>query len=147
LRDTKTGDRGSDVFIRDPDGVEVLELGDNALVDGYAAVGYDEGSRSWRRITTYAARVNGEFDVATALGRSTLTLTVFIAGSDWSTIRTKHRALLAGVEVKDWLLDVDGSVVWRCEVADSTSPTPGLAFNSEGRFVTLTIPAQPTLGI
>jgi hypothetical protein len=135
------------VIIADPESVTVLTLGDDESVGGYVVTAYDEGTRSWRRITTSSPRVDGEFDVASALGRTTLTLEVFISGTSWADIRTKHRALLAAVEVTGWILDVDGSVLWRCEKADSTSPTPGLGMNSDGRLVTLTIPAQPVYGI
>jgi hypothetical protein len=135
------------MIVRDPDLVTVLTLGDTAPVGGYLVTGYDEGTRSWRRITTSSTRVDGEFDVASARGRQTITLEVFISGTSWADIRTKHRALLAAVEVTGWVLDVDGSVQWRCEKADSTSPTPGLGMNSLGRLVTLNIPAQPVYGI
>lgn len=136
------------MIVRDAALATVLTLGDSLLsTDGYLVTNYDEGSRAWRRITTSAPRVDGEFDVAAARGRAVLTLEVFIAGESWAEVRTRHRALLDAVEVQGWVLDVDGSVLWRCEVADSTSPTPGLGMNSPGRVVTLTIPAQPTYGI
>jgi hypothetical protein len=135
------------MIVANPAGTTVLTLGDSASVGGYLVTAYDEGSRSWRRVTTSSPRVDGEFDVASALGRTTLTLEVFISGTSWADIRTKHRALLAAVEVTGWILNVDGSVLWRCEKADSASPTPGLGMNSDGRLVTLTIPAQPVYGI
>lgn len=135
------------MIVRDADGAAVLTLGDTAIVGGYLVTGYDEGQRRWRRTTTSSTRVDGEFDVASALGRALLTVEVFIEGDDWATIRTRHRALLDAVEVTRWVLDVDGSVQWLCERADSSSPIPGRALNAEGRFVTLSIPAQPGYGI
>lgn len=136
------------MIVRDPDLVSVLTLGDGSLsTDGYVVTSYDEGDRSFRRVTALSARVDGEFDVAVALARTTLTVDVLVTGSSWSEIRTRHRALLEAVETPNWVLDVDGVVLWRCEVADSASPTPGLGLNASARRVTLTIPARPMFGI
>lgn len=133
--------------IRDSSLSAVLTLGDAAIVGGYVITDYDEGRRRHKRLTTSAPRVESQFDVASELDRVLLNLEVFIEGDDWSTIRTRHRALLAAVEVADWVLDMGDGVAWRCAKADSTSPIPGRALEAEGRFVTLEIPAHPTYGI
>lgn len=131
------------MIIRDSAGVEVLELGDNAFVGGYLAKDYDEGDRTHRRVTTEAARVNSAFDVAVSLNRARLTLTVEIEGASHAEIRSRRNALLAAVEVMDWILDVGDGISWRCGVADSRSPRYKNAPATLSREVVLTIPAHP----
>lgn len=134
------------MIVRDAAGVEVLELGDTGLVDGYlAAAGFDEGQRSWRR--TYhsaAARVDDEFEQTKARAKQRLTLPVYIEGTSVADVRAKHRALLAAVEADSWILDPAGDGTggyWLCDAADSEPPEifPG----GLCRLVTFSIPASP----
>lgn len=132
--------------ILSPAGAEVLVLGDNASVGGYAVEVYDEGERTWRRITTDSPFVHGTFPVAEALDGRGLTLSVVVTGPDWATITARVDDLLDAVEVPGWHLEVGGKT-WACRPADSTSPVPPMGMNSSWRRVTLTFPVQQARGI
>jgi hypothetical protein len=134
------------VRVLDPAGAEVLVLGDNSIEGGYLVEVYDEGERTYRRVTTDSPFVHGSFEVAAALAGRTLTVVVLVTGPDWATISARTEALLEAVEVPKWRLEVAGKT-WVCEVADSSAPVPPLGTNSSWRRVTLTIPARQGRGI
>lgn len=134
------------MIIRDPDGVSVLTLGDEQLDAGYVVDSYDEGERSWRRITTDSPFVHGVFEVTAALDGRSITLGIVVKGADWATITGRVSDLLDAVEVPGWQLEVDG-VTWVCRPADSYAPMPALGVNSDHRRVTLTFPVRQARGI
>jgi hypothetical protein len=134
------------VRILDPDGVEVLVIGDNAVVDSYVAEVYDEGERTWRRITTDSPFVHGTFPIIETLDGRGLALSVVVTGPDWATITARVDALLDAVEVPGWQLEVGGKT-WACRPADSTSPVPPMGTNSSWRRVSLTFPVRQARGI
>lgn len=131
------------MWIRDADGGEVLELGDDEFVGGYAVKDFDDSSRKHKRITTDAPRVDSEYDESASLRRMNLRLVVEVQGSTQAELRARRGALLAAVEVPVWILDVDGTIQYQCAVSDSESPryaNPAAL----SREVTLTIPAHPS---
>jgi hypothetical protein len=135
------------MIVRDPDGVEVLEIGDEEIsADGYVAEVYDEGERTWKRITADSPFVHGDFEVISSLAGRTLTLSVVATGSSWATITSRVDALLDAVEVPGWQLEV-GGVTWVCRPADSRAPLTEVGMNGNGRRVTLTFPVQQARGI
>lgn len=134
------------MIINDPTGTQVLELGDENHVSGYVVDVYDEGDRTWRRVTTDSPFVHGVFEVAAALDGRTLTLSVLVTGTDWATITGRVDALLDATEVPGWQLEV-GSTTWICRPADSSAPVPPMGVNSNYRRVTLTFPVRQARGI
>ena len=72
--------------ILDPVGAEVLVLGDNASVGGYAVDVYDEGDRSFRRIETDSPFVHGTFPITETLDGRSVILSVLVTGPDWATV-------------------------------------------------------------
>lgn len=132
--------------ILDAAGAEVLVIGDNAPVGGYVVDVYDEGERSWRRITTDSPFVHGDFEVSAALDGRSIIVSVVVTGPDWATITGRVAALLDAVEVPGWQLEVGGKT-WVCRPADSAAPVPPMGMNSGYRRVTLTIPVRQARGI
>lgn len=131
------------MIVRDADGVQVLELGDDGYTGGYLARSLTDGARNFRRITVDAPLVDGEVDVAVALRRVRLTLVVGIEGT-LGEVRTRRAALLAAVEQPVWFLDVGDGIQWQCGYADSDTARFEDAPGTTDRVVTLTIPAMPS---
>ena len=135
------------MIVRTPAGVEVMEIGDDEVsADGYVGEVYDEGERTWRRVTAESPFVHGDFEVIASLAGRTMSLSVLAVGTDWATATAKVDALLDAVEVPGWQLEV-GSVTWVCRPADSRAPLTGLGMNATSRRVTLTFPVQQARGI
>lgn len=146
-RSTATDGRGCDVILCDPDGVEVLEVGDDEFVNGVLVKDFDQGQRSWRRESAYSMFADGETDVAAALQRLRLVLTLEVEGESAADLRANRDAVLAAAEVPGWILDVGDGIQFRCEVADSVSPRRNGAPSTLSRELTLFIPAQPIYGL
>jgi hypothetical protein len=134
------------MIVKSPAGVTVVTIGDTAVVGGYLGTVYQEGERAWRRIVHTSPVVDGDFETQAVLAGRTLTVEVYIEGSDWAQVSTRRATLLAAVEIPRWQLTV-GTVTWICRPADSLSPIPPQGNASTWRVVTLTIPVDQQIGV
>lgn len=134
------------MIVKNPAGATVLTIGDNSVVGGYLGTVYQESERTFRRTVVTSPVVDDEFETQAVLAGRTLTVQVYIEGTNWAQVSTRRSALLAAVEVTGWQLTV-GSVTWICRKADSTSPIPPQGIDSTWRTVTLTIPVAQQVGI
>lgn len=134
------------MIVKNAAGTTVLTLGDTAITSGYLGTLYQEGDVQYQRVNITSLFVNGDFEVIASLGGRTLTLDVFIEGTDWADATAKHTALLNAVQVRRWKLTI-GSVTWVCRAADSTSPIPPAGSSSNWRTVSLSIPVDQRRGI
>lgn len=131
------------MIVRDADGVQVLELGDEAYTGGYLARSLSDGRRTFKRVTAESPLVDGEIDVAVSLRRQWLRLVVAIEGTA-SEVRARRQALLAAVEQAVWFLDLGDGIQWQCGYSDSDTARFEEAPQTTDREVALTIPAMPT---
>lgn len=133
--------------IRDPSGVLVFTLGDASVsADGFVITDFDQGDRSWRRITATSPVVDGEYEVQAARSGQTITLGLYLSATDWAAVSALRVALLSAVEVDGWRLIVSG-MTFICRVADSTSPMPPKGPAEDWRQVILTIPVTQQIGV
>jgi len=134
------------MIVKNPAGTTVLTIGDNTVVGGYFATVYQESERTFRRTVVTSPVVDDEFETQAVLAGKTLTIEVYIEGTNWAQVTTRRNALIAAVEVTGWQLTV-GGVTWICRKADSTSPIPPRGIDSDYRIVTLTVPVAQQVGI
>jgi len=140
------------VRIRDLTGVLVLDLAVASDGTGYELDidGVRPSQTVWRRKTSTSPWVDGYSpDVVSKDGR-TLEVALRVVGTDNGQVSTLQQALLAAIEVPQFLLEVevDGvSTTWRADCADSAWSWVSSEMVNTFRTVQLTIPVQPSPSI